>query len=86
MLIAIIMGTALADYNRFMPADALWTFAMACNVWLTFFHQYDASSLRRLELKYLGFCYGFPFIPALTYFFVRTADRERVYGAATVCM
>ncbi|RAK80441.1 Nnf1-domain-containing protein [Aspergillus fijiensis CBS 313.89] len=68
----------------FMPADALWTFAMACNVWLTFFHKYDSEQLRRLEVKYLVACYGLPFIPAFMYFFIETKTRGKIYGAATL--
>jgi len=70
---------------RFMPADALWTFAMACNVYLSFFHSYDAAQLRQLEWKYLGACYGVPLIPALVYLFVRSHHRGRMYGSAVVC-
>ncbi|OQD80592.1 hypothetical protein PENANT_c034G08527 [Penicillium antarcticum] len=66
----------------FMPADALWTFAMACNVYLTFFHKYGSEQLRQLEWKYALFCYGVPFIPAFAYFFVKTQARGRVYGSA----
>lgn len=69
---------------RFMPADALWTFAMACNVYLTFFHKYNSDQLRRLEWKYVVGCYGLPFIPAFLYFFIRTPARGRVYGSAFV--
>lgn len=69
---------------RFMPADALWTFCMACNVYLTFFHKFDSDQLRQLEWKYLIFCYGLPLIPAVVYFFVDTADRGPVYGSAIV--
>ncbi|KAL2863483.1 putative cAMP receptor-like protein [Aspergillus lucknowensis] len=66
----------------FMPADALWTFAMASNVYLTFFHKYSPEQLRRLEWKYLILCYGLPFIPAFVYFFIRSSSRGNVYGAA----
>ncbi|KAE8375907.1 hypothetical protein BDV26DRAFT_283095 [Aspergillus bertholletiae] len=66
----------------FMPADALWTFAMACNVYLTFFYKYNSDQLRRLEWKYILFCYGLPFIPAFAYFFVKTKARGKVYGYA----
>lgn len=69
---------------RFMPADALWAFAMACNVYLTFFHKYDSERLRRLEWKYVLCCYGLPFIPALSYFFIETQARGKVYGSAVV--
>ncbi|KIW93530.1 uncharacterized protein Z519_06135 [Cladophialophora bantiana CBS 173.52] len=68
----------------FLPADALWTFAMACNVYLSFFRQYDASQLRGLEWIYLAACYGIPFIPAFVLLFVSTADRGRVYGDAVL--
>ncbi|KAL3445488.1 hypothetical protein BJX65DRAFT_281288 [Aspergillus insuetus] len=66
----------------FMPADALWTFAMAFNVYLTFFHKYSSEQLRRLEWKYVTLCYGLPFIPAFIYFFVRSQSRGKVYGSA----
>lgn len=70
---------------RFGPADALWTLAMACNVYLTFFRQYDAAKLQTLEPYYWVICYGLSFIPAFTYLFVRTASRGKVYGDAGVC-
>ncbi|QQK42952.1 CAMP receptor-like protein, putative [Penicillium digitatum] len=66
----------------FMPADALWTFAMACNVYLTFFHKYDSEQLRRLEWKYVLCCYGVPFVPAFAYFFIQTQAQGRIYGSA----
>ncbi|KAL2817245.1 hypothetical protein BDW59DRAFT_152856 [Aspergillus cavernicola] len=66
----------------FMPADALWTFAMAFNVYLTFFRNYNSEQLRRLEWKYVTFCYGLPFIPAVVYFFIQTNSRGKVYGSA----
>lgn len=67
-----------------MPADALWTLAMACNVYLTFFRKYNAQQLRALEWKYVIFCYGLPSLPAFTYVFVQTPARRKVYGSATV--
>jgi hypothetical protein len=69
---------------RFMPADALWTFAMALNVYLTFFRKFDQYQLRSLEWKYLIFCYGIPFIPAFVFFFIKTEARGKVYGSAVV--
>jgi hypothetical protein len=72
------------DIVRFMPADALWTFAMAFNVYLTFFHKYDAARLRSLEWKYVLLCYGIPFIPSFVYFFVRTEAKGPIYGSAVV--
>lgn len=73
------------DVVRFMPADALWTFAMAFNVYLTFFRKYNSEQLRRLEWKYIVLCYGLPFIPAFTYFFIRSPSRGKIYGSAIVC-
>jgi hypothetical protein len=49
-----------------MPADSLWTLAMACNVYLVFFKKYSSAQLRKLELKYFIACYGIPSIPAIT--------------------
>ena len=69
-----------------MVADALWTFAMACNVYLTFFRKYDAKQLRMFEWKYILFCYGIPFIPAFLFFFVRSESRGKIYGSAVVCL
>ena len=69
-----------------MVADALWTFAMACNVYLTFFRRYDAEQLRSLEWKYIFFCYDVPFIPAFIFFFIRSESRGKVYGSAVVCL
>lgn len=67
-----------------MPADAMWTFAMACNVYLTFFHKYNSEQLRCLEWKYVLCCYGLPLIPAVIFFFINTPTRGRVYGSAIV--
>ena len=74
----------LIDQLRFMPADALWTLAMAVNVYLTFYFKYDAQKLRQMEIPYLVCCYGVPFIVALSYIFVSTADKGRMYGNATL--
>lgn len=67
-----------------MPADAYWTFAMAMNVYLTFYHKYGAVKLRKLEKWYFLACYGIPFIPALVYIFVSTKEKGRMYGNATL--
>lgn len=67
-----------------MPADALWAFAMALNVYLTFFHKFDSSQLRKLEWKYFVACYGIPFVPAFIYCFVDTPAKGKIYGEAVV--
>ncbi|KFY39546.1 hypothetical protein V495_05887 [Pseudogymnoascus sp. VKM F-4514 (FW-929)] len=70
--------------QMFMPADSLWTLAMAFNVYLTFFHRYSASQLRSLEWKYLLICYGIPFVPAIAFVFAETKERGRIFGSATL--
>ena len=58
---------------------------MATNVYLTFFRRFDQRQLRKLEWKYLVLCYGVPFIPALTYLFIKNHKGVRFYGSAGVC-
>ncbi|KAI9772674.1 MAG: hypothetical protein M1840_000269 [Geoglossum simile] len=58
--------------QMFMPADSLWTLAMACNVYLTFFRKYNSAQLKKLEWKYF-----------LT-LFIETKHRGKVYGPATL--
>lgn len=70
--------------HRFMPADSLWAFTMACNVYLALFHHYNTQLLRPLEWKYFLFCYGVPFIPAFVFLFVKTESQGRIYGPAIV--
>jgi len=65
-----------------MPADAFWTLAMAINVYLTFYHKFDAQRLRKMELPYLLLCYGIPFVPAFVLIFIRNDAGQRVYGNA----
>lgn len=66
-----------------MAADAGWIFAMAINVYLTLYRNFDTKRLRRLETTYLLACYGIPFIPAFTFLFIRRGDM-RVYGDAVL--
>ncbi|KAI9727601.1 MAG: hypothetical protein M1834_008041 [Cirrosporium novae-zelandiae] len=68
--------------QMFMPADAMWNFVMALNVYLTFFHRYTVDQLRALERLYIGICYGISFIPALILAFIQTKDRGKAYGDA----
>jgi len=67
-----------------MPADAFWTLAMAINVYLTFYHKFDAVRLRKMELPYFLLCYGIPLVPAFTFIFVRNDAGHRIYGNATL--
>ena len=68
-----------------MPADALWSTAMAINVYLTFFRRYDRAQLRAQEWKYFLLCYGVPFVMAFTYLFLKIGEPQtKVYGPAVV--
>ncbi|KAH7230537.1 uncharacterized protein BKA55DRAFT_525519 [Fusarium redolens] len=68
--------------HTFVGADALWTLAMAINVYLAFYYRFDAQRLRKMELPYLLLCYGIPFLPAFIFIFIKNGDGVRVYGSA----
>jgi hypothetical protein len=72
----------LTNDLSFLPADVLWTLSMAVNVYLTFYHKYEARDLRRIEPIYLILCYGIPFIPGFTFIFVKNREGDRIYGPA----
>lgn len=67
-----------------MTADAFWNLAMAINVYMTLFKNYNAEQLRALEWKYHIMCYGTPFIVAITCLFIETEARGKIYGPAIV--
>ncbi|EEH45260.2 uncharacterized protein PADG_01410 [Paracoccidioides brasiliensis Pb18] len=66
----------------FLPANSLWIFCMALNVYLTSFRRYRPTELKRLEWRYFILCYLIPFIPAFIFLFIRTRVRGPVYGDA----
>ncbi|KAL7796138.1 putative G-protein coupled receptor protein [Trichoderma ceciliae] len=68
--------------QTFLPADVLWTLAMAVNVYLTFYHKFEARDLRKIEPIYLICCYGIPLIPGLIFLFVKDHGGIRIYGPA----
>ncbi|KAK8160533.1 hypothetical protein IWX90DRAFT_270465 [Phyllosticta citrichinensis] len=70
--------------QMFMPADSLWTLCMALNVYLTFFHNYNAEDLRNLEVTYAICCYGIPFIPSLIYLILDLSADKGIYGPAVL--
>ncbi|KAK4199901.1 putative G-protein coupled receptor 157 [Triangularia verruculosa] len=70
--------------QMFMPADTFWTLAMAVNVYLTFYFKFDGTRLRRMEIPYLLCCYGIPFVVALTFLFIQTPAKGKMYGNATL--
>lgn len=55
---------------------------MAINVYMTIFRNYNAEQLKRLEWRYHVMAYGLPFVVALTYVFVETSARGKIYGPA----
>lgn len=55
---------------------------MAINVYLTFYHKYDAQKLKKMEKYYLLICYGLPFIIAITFIFIYNERNGRMYGDA----
>lgn len=57
---------------------------MACNVYLTFFHKYNADKLRTMEKYYFICCYAIPMIPAIVYLFLNVPGKPKVYGDATL--
>ncbi|MBE3049781.1 hypothetical protein IMZ48_46250 [Candidatus Bathyarchaeota archaeon] len=57
---------------------------MAINVYLTFYWKFDAVKLRKMEIPYILFNYGVPFVPAFVYIFVKDDHGHRVYGDATL--
>lgn len=63
-----------------MFADVFWALAMAANVYLTFYRQFDITSLRKMEPLYVVLCYGVPFVPALAFIFAKNHHGARVYG------
>ncbi|KYK54085.1 G-protein coupled receptor 1 [Drechmeria coniospora] len=71
-----------AMLQAFVASDVFWTTAMAVNVYLTFYHRFDAERLRRLDVPYFLVCYLVPMIPAITYIFVRNEQGHRIYGSA----
>ncbi|KAL8686574.1 MAG: hypothetical protein Q9218_007008, partial [Villophora microphyllina] len=68
--------------TRFLGVDAYWAFCMAVNIYLVFFRGYSTKQLRSLDHKYFIACYGLSLIPAVTYLFITTEDRGKIYGGA----
>jgi hypothetical protein len=70
--------------SRFMQADPWWSFAMAVNVYLVFFHNMNPSVFRRYTWVYCVICYGGPMLTAVALLIVRKDDRGLIYGDAVV--
>jgi amino acid transporter len=67
-----------------MQSDPFWSCAMAINVYLVFFHHFDAARLKKLYWLYALICYGLPFIPAIFCLFYVSKGKGKMYGDATV--
>ncbi|KJR83065.1 cAMP receptor (Car4) [Sporothrix schenckii 1099-18] len=81
-------GSALCQFQGFLMqmfplADVLWTLAMAIDVFLIVYYQYDANALRRLEIKYIGAITAITFTPAFVFLFIHTAEKGHMYGSVT---
>lgn len=74
------------SHYRFPLADVLWTLAMSLDTYLVVFHHFDARSLQKLELKYVGAISALTGIPAIVFLFIRTPERGPIYGGETVSL
>ncbi|KAK3984964.1 hypothetical protein QBC44DRAFT_300154 [Cladorrhinum sp. PSN332] len=71
--------------NQMFPvADVAWTLAMAVNVFLIVFRNYEAQALKRLEWKYAIVITLFTFIPAFVFLFINTEEKGPFYGGVTL--
>lgn len=57
---------------------------MALDTYLVVFHHFDAHSLHKLELKYIGGITVVTFIPALIFLFIRSPGKGPIYGSETI--
>jgi hypothetical protein len=67
-----------------MPADGLWAFCMAVNVFLTFHTTKIDLDIRRFEKWYFALCFGVSAVPALTYLLLDVFAGTDFYGDAVV--
>ena len=59
---------------------------MAVNIYVVCFRNYITNQLKSLDHKYFIACYGLSLIPAITYLFINTKERGRIYGGAVVSL
>ncbi|KJZ72266.1 hypothetical protein HIM_08307 [Hirsutella minnesotensis 3608] len=71
-------------FECFMQSDPWWSFAMAFNVYLVFFHNADPASFRKYVWAYCLVCFGGPLIPAIVLVSIRGDLRVPVYGDAAL--
>jgi hypothetical protein len=70
--------------HSWMPADSLWSFCMALNIYLTFYRRYTEEDIKKLEKWYFLLCYGLPLVLATVLISIKTDERGRIYGPALV--
>jgi hypothetical protein len=59
---------------------------MSFDTYLVVFHHFDAHSLQKLEIKYIGTISALTGIPAIVFLFIRTPSRGPIYGGETVSL
>lgn len=79
-----VRARLLMSVCSLLLADVLWNLAMAINVYMTLFRNFGSQQLKSLEWRYHLMCYGSPFLVALVPLFIRSSERGRIYGPATV--
>jgi hypothetical protein len=57
---------------------------MALDTYLVVFYHFDAHSLHKLELKYLGGITAVTFIPALVFLFIHSPEKGPIYGSEII--
>lgn len=67
-----------------MQADPWWSFAMAVNVYLVFFHNIRPSVFRQYAWVYCLICFGGPLITAVALVSIQGDPRGPVFGDAVV--
>jgi hypothetical protein len=68
-----------------MPADALWAFCMALNIYFAFHtRKFPTINFRQLVYYYIIACYGIPFLPAMVFLVLDLSTQAGFYGDATV--
>ena len=69
-------------FQMFGGVDCYWALCMALNVYLALFRGWTTQRMQSQERIYLCACYGLSCAPAVTYLFIKTEERGRVYGPA----
>ncbi|PKX89245.1 putative cAMP receptor (Car4) [Aspergillus novofumigatus IBT 16806] len=70
--------------QMFPMADVLWTLAMACDVFLVVYYQFDVRALRKLETWYIAIITSIVAIPAIVFLFIHTPEKGPMYGSVTL--